>query len=628
MKKLAVSPRFRPLIILVFSAITAFVFISFSTNDKPDAAPPFLASVDKVVEDQMTKQEIYGCAVGVVENGKIVHVKAYGHHDRLRTKPITVNTVFRWASISKPVTAVAAFKAIETNKLALTDKVTKHVSYWPNTGNKKDITIENLLNNRSGINYYGKDKYKSGNYKSKNNFNAEQCVDVFSFASLDFDPGTQYQYTTFGFNLLGAAVEEATGTAYEKYVKTNIADKAGMTSFTPYPADPGGYNKNCNANIIATTEGSVEWKLPGGGWGSNITDLAKFMQGLMNGTFLNNTAALWQSVPNNNNYSFGITRSSLNGELYASHSGAHNDLRSYMGFFPGSKLGVVVFINADDYVSEGRLAKKVQALFGKDWKLDDLPVNYCGDVIKCGDNTVGVWRKTNKADETIVRRGYSTDEFNAEWNWLLDKGYYCADLETYTKGNSRKWDGIFKKTNKKSGMYRNYDQDGFNAKWKEMSDKGYRLIDIETYMDGNTRKWAGLFLEMSGGHALHRNLSQQQMHDKWEEYGKKGLKLIDIETYGNNLWAGVWVAGEDVAMYRNYETIAFRDKRRELEDKGWRLIDVDTYMSGSTRKWSGLWEKSSIAENYIYGYDFCEWLTNYHDKYDDSGYELIDLESY
>ena len=83
-----------------------------------------------------------------------------------------------------------------------------------------------------------------------------------------------------------------------------------------------------------------------------------------------------------------------------------------------------------------------------------------------------------------------------------------------------------------------------------------------------------------------------------------------------------------VAMYRNYETTAFRDKRRELNGKGWRLIDVDTYMSGSTRKWSGLWEKSSVAENYIYGYDFCEWLTNYHDKYDDSGYELIDLETY
>lgn len=624
MKKLNFLSRF---IFTPFFFFAPSLFLLSSTeNKKNEPALPFLTSVDKVVEDQMTKQEIYGCAVGVVQNGNIVHVKAYGHHDRLRTKPISVNTIFRWASISKPVTAVAAFKAIETNKLALTDKVTKHVSYWPTTGNKKDITVANMLNNRSGVNQYT--NVVQSKYKSKNNFNAKECVEVFSAAPLDFNPGTQYKYTTFGFNLLGATVEEATNIPYEKYVKDNIATKAGMTSFTPYPSDPGGYNKNCNANIISTTEGSVEWKLPGGGWGSNITDLAKFMQGLINGSFLNNTSALWQSVANNNNYAFGMMRSSLNGEFYAWHNGAHNDLRTYMGFFPGSKLGVVVMINADDYVSEGRLAKKVQALFGKNWNLDDLPVNYCGSNTNCGDNTVGVWRKTNKADETIVRKGYTTEEFNAEWKWLLDKGYYCADIETYKTGNSRKWDGIFKKTNKKSGMYRNYDQDGFNAKWKEMTAAGYRLVDVETYKDGNSRKWAGLFLEMGGGHALHRNLSQQQMHDKWVEYGKKGLKLIDIETYDNNLWAGVWVAGEDVAMYRNFETNAFRDKRRELNGKGWKLIDVETYMNGGKRKWAGLWEKSSAAENYIYGAKYCNWLTTYQDAYDNQGYELIDLETY
>ncbi|HEY0731846.1 MAG TPA: hypothetical protein VGD33_05480, partial [Chitinophagaceae bacterium] len=387
------------------------------------------------------------------------------------------------------------------------------------------------------------------------------------------------------------------------------------------------YNKNCNTNIISTKEGAVEWKLPGGGWGSNIQDLAKFMQGLINGTFLNNTSALWQSVANNNNYAFGMLRSSLNNEFYAWHNGAHDDVRTYMGFFPGSKLGVVVMINADDYVSEARLAKKVQEVIGKDWNIDNLPVNYCGTNLKCGENATGVWRKTNKGDETIIRRGYSTDEFNAEWKWLLDKGYYCADVETYGSGSSRKWDGIFKKTTKKSAMIRNYSNEDFNTKWKELSGNGYRLVDIETYTDGGTRKWAGLFLEMGGGHVLHRSMTHQEMHDKWVEYGGKGLKLIDIEKYGDT-WAGVWIAGEDVAMVRNLETIAFRDKRRELNEKGWRLIDVDSYMDGNTRKWSGIWEKSTTPEHYIYGFDYCEWLTTYHDNYDNDGYELIDLETY
>lgn len=609
----------------ILLAASALILFSSSEKRNSSAPLPFLASVDEVVEDQMAKQEIYGCAVGVVQNGKIVHVKAYGHHDRLRKKPVTTNTIFRWASISKPLTATAAFKAIETNKLALGDNITKHVSYWPNTGNKANLTLRNLLNNRGGVNQYT--SIKKEKYKSKNNFNAEECVAVFSDAPLDFNPGSQYNYTTFGFNLVGATVEEATGVAYETYVKNNIANKAGMTSLTAYPADPGGYNKNCNGEIINTTEGDVEWKLPGGGWGSNIQDLTKFMQGLVNGTFLNNTAALWQPVANNSSYCFGTWRDTLNSEVYVFHNGIHNDVRTYMGFFPASKTGVVVMINGDDYVSEGRLAKKIQAVLGKNWNITDLPINYCGNTLKCGDNTIGVWKKTGKADETIVRRGYSSDEFNAEWNWLLDKGYYCSDFSTYEKNGARKWDGIFKKTNKKSGMIRNYGHDDFNTKWKELSNAGYRLIDIETYMDGSTRKWAGLFIQMSGNYVLHRNMSHQEMHDKWEEYGEKGLKLIDVERYGDQ-WAAVWIEGPESALIRNLETIDFRDKRREFNDKGWRLIDVDTYMDGNTRKWSGIWEKSTVPEHFIYGFDYCEWLTTYHNTYDDDGYELIDIERY
>lgn len=625
MKKLFSYPAIRFIFFPALLVTGALVFISSTQKNGTTQPLPFLADVDEVVFDQMSKQEIYGCAVGVVQNGNIVHIKAYGHHDRLRKKPISTGTVFRWASISKPLTAVAAFKAIENNRMVLNDNVTKYVSYWPNTGNKANLTIRNLLNHRGGVNQYT--NIKKEKYKSSNNFNAKECVAVFSDAPLDFNPGSQYNYTTFGFNLLGATVEEATNVPYEAFVKNNIATKAGMTSLTAYPDDPGGYNKDCNGSVVSTTEGDVEWKLPGGGWGSNIQDLAKFMQGLINGTFLNNTAALWQPVPNNSSYGFGTWRDTLNSEIYVYHNGIHNDVRTYMGFFPASKTGVVLMINGDDYVSEGRLAKKVQEVIGKDWGLGDLPVNYCGKTLSCGDNTVGVWQKTGKGDKTIIRRGYSSDEFNAEWNWLLDRGYYCADFSTYEKSGARKWDGIFKKTNKKSAIIRNYSHEDFNTKWKELSSAGYRMFDIETYIDGNSRKWAGLFIQMDGAYVLHREMSHQEMHDKWVENGKKGLKLVDIERYSDQ-WAAVWIAGEDVAMVRNLETTEFNDKRKELLDKGWRLIDVDTYIDGDKRKWSGIWEKSTVAQNYIFGVDYCNWLTTYHNVYDDAGFELMDIERY
>ncbi|MGC4235203.1 MAG: serine hydrolase domain-containing protein [Niabella sp.] len=607
------------------------LILGFSFREKSGSIPellPVLSNVDKLVEEEMIKQNIVGCAVGVVQNGVIVHVKGYGHHDLLRTKPVTASLVFRWASVSKPLTAVAAFKAIELNKLHLDDKVTAHVSYWPNSGNKRDITVRNLLNNRSGINHYRSGGYTRSKYTAKNNFNASQCVSVFSSASLDFDPGIQYQYSTFGFNLLGAVVEEAAKEPYEKFIKKHIADKAGMVSLTAYAGDPKGFGKDCNGVLSSTSEGDVEWKLPGGGWSSNINDMAKFVGGLINGTFLTNTAALWQSVPDNSGYAFGISRGSLNGELYISHGGAHDDVRTELAFFPSSRLGVVVMVNGNGYVSADRLCKKIQKLFGKNWNLDDLPRNYCGTNKDCGDKMAGVWRKTDNTENTVIRRGYSNDAFNAEWKWLTARGYYCADFETYVKGSSRKWDGIFKKGNKRSAMWRNWSQDGFHNKWVEMSNSGLRLIDVETYVDGSTRKWAGLFLEMTGGYALHRNMSQDGLNAKWKEYGSRGLKLIDIERYGNNLWAGVWVTGANVAMYRNWNTEDFKQLRRDNNEKGWKLIDVDTYMDGSTRKWSGLWEKTTVPEKYLYGFSHCDWLSTYHTDYAKEGYELIDMEVY
>src|SRR5690606_20538004 len=146
-------------------------------------------------------QEIIGCAVGVVKNGVIVHVKGYGYYDLEQTKPVTENTPFRWASISKPLTAVAVFKAIEDKKLDTTDTVKDIVSYWPTDGNKGKITVGNLLNNRGGIAHYGESgncKYKISNYTAKNNFNAQQSVNVFKDCSLVNTPGTAYNYSSFG----------------------------------------------------------------------------------------------------------------------------------------------------------------------------------------------------------------------------------------------------------------------------------------------------------------------------------------------------------------------------------------------------------------------------------------------
>lgn len=631
----------KPAILLSITAIPLLVLLISGAGQKTrpaEAKLPFLASVDAVVLAEMAKQDIVGISVGVVQNGNIVHTKAYGYTDRLGKNAMKTSTLLRWASISKTLTAVAAFKAMETNKMALTDKVTKHVSYWPTGGNKDDITIAHLLSHRSGITHYGKDEngdkictYAQGAYTAVNNFNAQQCVNVFKGCDLAATPGSTYIYSTFGFNLLGAAVEHSTNKAYETYVKDNISDKAGITTLTPYLPDPGGYSKDCNTFLKSDTEGKVEWKLPGGGWSSNIVDLTKFMQGLAKGTFLNNTAALWTPIPNNSGYCYGIYTETLSGKTHVYHGGDHDNVETYMGFFPADKTGVCFMINCGAYTDKKRLAKKIENALGYNWNTSDAPIDYCGSDEGCGQTMTAVWRNTGKANDVLIRRGYTSDQFHEEWEKLLDAGYYAANIETWLDGSTRKWDGVFKKTTKKSAMWRGFTTDAWHDKWKEMSEKGYRLIDLETYVDGNTRKWAGAFIEDSGAYYMFRNYGADDFGDKHKELQDKNVRLIDVETYmdGNTRkWAGVWKGAGSNLLNRNYNEEDFKNLRNEREQNGYKLVDVETYLDGGKRYWAGVWEKTNGNEHFRLDKNMCDLVNTYHNVYKADGYELIDLERY
>ena len=615
-----------------------FAYTYKATPKPPLRQSSLSTAIDAVVADEMARQDITGVVVGVVQNGHIVHTKAYGYKDLLRTQPVTTATVMRWASISKTVTAVAAFKAIEDNKMALTDKIKKHVPYWPLDGNKDDITVAQLLSHRAGIVHYGRDEnevqicsYNKSAYTANNNFNAEQSVNVFKNCPLAFTPGTDYNYTTFGFGLLGAGIEGATGKAYELYVDDNIADKAGMTSLTAYSSDPGGFVKDCNTFLQNANEGDVEWKLPGGGWASNIGDMADFLKGMINGTFLNNTSALWATVAGNGSYRYGIVKEMQGAKVHVNHGGAHDDLRSYLGFFPDDKNGVCLMINHGDSVNAERLGRLIENTMGYTWSVNTAPIDYCGGNDDCGQIMAAVWRNTGKANDVLIRRGYTTDEFYEEWKKLTDVGYYADDIETWMDGFTRKWDGIFKKTTKRSAMWRGFSTDGWHDKWVDMNNQGYRLIDLETYMDGAVRKWAGTFLESSDDYAMYRDMTTDDFGDKYIEMQNANKKLVDVETYMDGLvrkWAGVWKGNGTSLLNRNYGESDFFALAATREATGYKLIDIETYMDGATRRWAGIWEAASGDEHFRYYKKMCDLINDYHNVFKPQGYELMDIEKY
>ena len=328
--------------------------------------------IDAVVFDEMRKQNIVGMALGIVKNGDIYYAMGYGYEDLERTKPVTTHTVFRWGSVSKTLTATATLQLAEENPaFSLNDRVTEHVHYWPTDNKRGDIRIRHLLSHRSGIVHYQKKKgcfenpypdYIRHNHPDRY-YNAQQAVEVFKDQKLCFDPGTSYRYSTFGYSLLGSVIEGGSGASYTTWVRDRIKIPLEMHTLQQATGTRTGFDREGN-RLKKVTTGNAAWRLPGGGWESNILDLAKFANGLLQGSLLKNTDRLWTSVPGNPAYGYGVKSTHDNSHIW--HEGMHINSRALLYLLPEStdRLGIVLMINSV-HSKPKRIARRLEQLLTK-----------------------------------------------------------------------------------------------------------------------------------------------------------------------------------------------------------------------------------------------------------------------
>ena len=635
------SPGLLSAFIMFHLAITSLCITVLTSST---ALAHTAAQIDAVVLDEMAKQNIVGMAVAIIKNGNIYYAKGYGHADLARAQPVTTNTIFRWGSISKTLTATATLKLAEENPaFSLNDKVTEHASYWPEQGNKGNIRIEHLLSNRSGIIHYikkkncpdNKDPRYSRHQHTSYTYNARQSVEVFKNQKLCFEPGTGYKYSTFGFSLLGSAIEGATGTGYANWINDNIKTPLGMSSLRQATGTRTGFDQRCHV-LQEVPAGNSAWKLPGGGWESNILDLAKFTNALLQGSLLNDTSRLWTTVPGNSKYGYGIYR--VPGTSQVWNGGKHDNSRAQLYMYPGTaeRLGIVLMINGV-HSNPMRISHHLADLFGQNHNDNQAPVvKNCEN--PCSGKFSAVWRNTGK--DVLLRRGYSHDNFDAEFNFLRQAGYYTDDFEPYVQGGKVYWDAIFRKGPGANVMLRHYDYDNFYKQWKQLSMQGYRLVDLETYVVGGIRRWAGLFRPGSGKYAMYRGLTSDELAVRRKDLATLGYKLIDIEAWSRDgilNWSGVWRSGDDGLLNYNLSTTEFATLRTERLNAGYKLVDIETYQHRGEQRWAGIWEKSSTGEKWNGNYTFCgtkyisdAWntkgITNRHNEWREQGYELIDWE--
>ena len=191
--------------------------------------PELQKSIDGAVEKQMKHMEAVGVAIGIIRHSKVVYTAGYGFADREAGTPVTVESMFRWASLSKPLTAVAAMQLVEQKRLDLDADVRKLVPEFPDKGGP--ITTRQLLGHFAGLVHY-----KNGPIiPTKRDYAVQHpykdvvlALDLFNASPLVAKPGTKYAYSSHGYILASAAIKRAGKMPYGQQVLERIAKPLGL----------------------------------------------------------------------------------------------------------------------------------------------------------------------------------------------------------------------------------------------------------------------------------------------------------------------------------------------------------------------------------------------------------------
>lgn len=263
---------------------------------------------DREVEAFMEARKVPGGALAVVKNRRLVYAKGYGWADRDAKVSVQADSLFRIASISKPITAVAVMQLVEKGKLKLEQPALEILAPELCKGGNatadervRRITIRQLLEHTGG---WDRDKSYDPMFRCK--MIAEKqgvpCPpgpkDIICYMldqPLDFDPGSRYAYSNFGYLLLGRIIERLSGVGYEEYMNKQVLSPLAITKMRlgesrhSGPGEVKYYTADGETTKSVFDETKVLWPYGGfnleamdahGGWVASAIDLARFAAGL------------------------------------------------------------------------------------------------------------------------------------------------------------------------------------------------------------------------------------------------------------------------------------------------------------------------------------------------------------
>ena len=354
------------------------------------------------MQQALSRYGVKGGALAVVKDGHLLFARGYGMADAEAQTPVQPDSLFRWGSIAKTITAAAVVRMVEDGKLDLDTPVWSILNqYSPYNGKWGDsrlhsITVRQLLHHTGGW-----DRDQSGDPmigdRTVDASNAthtafppsrDTMIRYMLAQRLDFDPGSRFAYSNFGYMLLGRVIEKISGQAYEAYVREKVLDPLGLARVQHGSSHLAGrlpgevkYYDYPGAPLVNSYVSAAREKQPApyglldldlndadGGWIGSVIDLAKFVS-MLDGArpralvSAQSFASMVAETPRNtwvpgspNWYGFGLFVVSQMGGVTWSHGGAAPGTNAWFYRFANGLGYAFVFNGAtEDHVIPERV---------------------------------------------------------------------------------------------------------------------------------------------------------------------------------------------------------------------------------------------------------------------------------
>jgi D-alanyl-D-alanine carboxypeptidase len=322
------------------------------------------ARVDEAVTNVIGDTGIPSASIALVEHGQIVYLRAYGEARLQPAMPATTEMQYSIGSVSKQFTAALILMLVQDGKMTLGDPVGK---YLPHLTRASEVTVRELLSMTAGYQDFWPEDYLMTTMMGPTT--AQHILDVWGAKPLDFDPGTQWQYSNTNYVIAGRIAEIVGGKPLVEQLHDRIFDPLHMTgvrdqdaSHLP-PSDPTGYYQHALGPLRPAPLEGTGWMFAAGELAMSPHDLALWNISMMNRSLLKPASydAMFTNVTLKNGkptgYGLGVQVGERDGQHVISHSGEVSGFVSQNTIYPDTRAAVTVLTNIDASSAAATIAR-------------------------------------------------------------------------------------------------------------------------------------------------------------------------------------------------------------------------------------------------------------------------------